>query len=243
MITQPVEILSQLDQFKELVNHDFMEEPHNVKIMLEKTLELMKISNSKILEENTNLNMECSKCNHQFRFGKTQLLEIDDPEILGDKLSSVIEAAVLKFSQGHSEICQGNIHLSSRQFLLFIYFKEPRNMQVPLYYQLFGENFKYKSHVREVPQNNSFKYETHFVHENHQFMNDTGFLKLSASTEFEENIKILVLSRHDNEERQPEHVNQFSLNALRSIRKRTDKMTLNERHSQQLQKKREHSAK
>ena len=102
---QPVEILSQLDQFKALVKHDFMEEPHNVKRMLEKTLELMKISDPQSIEENLNLHMECSTCNNHFMLGNTQLLEIDVPPKNGDTLSLVIEEAVSKCSKEHSGIC------------------------------------------------------------------------------------------------------------------------------------------
>ena len=70
-----------------------------MKTMLAKTLELMKISNPKALEENFNLNMECCKCSNKFTFGIAQLLEIDFPKTDGEKLSSVIEVALLKRCQ------------------------------------------------------------------------------------------------------------------------------------------------
>jgi hypothetical protein len=219
-----------------------MEEPHNVKRMLEKTLELMKISEPKTVEQNMNLNMECSKCNNQFMFGTTQLLEIDVPPKNGDKLSLVIEEEVSKSFKEHSGVCQGKLCISAKQSLLFIYFNEPRNMQIPLYFSLLGEAFKYKSHVREVGEDIPFKYETHFVNDNLQFMNKDGVTKLSTSTDFEENVKILVLSRHESIKKEPEHVPPFSENAMRSIRKKADKMTLHDRHFQQLLKKRENAA-
>ena len=73
-------------------------------------------------------------------------------------------------------------------------------------------------------------------------MNDIGIIKSSASTDYENNVKMLILSRNESLEMQPEHVIPFSFNTLRSIRKKADKMTLHERHFQQLAKKREHSA-
>ena len=59
MIMQPIEILSQLDQFKALVNHDFTKKPRKIKLMLEKTLQLIARYSKNFVAENKNLNMEC----------------------------------------------------------------------------------------------------------------------------------------------------------------------------------------
>jgi hypothetical protein len=112
MTMQPIEILSQLDQFKALVNHDFTKKPHNVKLMLEKTLQLIARYSSRFISENQNLNMECRTCSKVFLVGNTQLLEIDVPNseethIWDKQLSTLIEAEVGKSFREHSELCQG----------------------------------------------------------------------------------------------------------------------------------------
>ena len=95
--------------------------------------------------------------------------------------------------------------------------------------------------MREVTQDRSFKYETHFVHDNHQFVNDNGTTKLSASTEYEENVKILILSRLEIVKKQFNHVDLFPTNAIMSIRRRAVSITNPDKHAQHLLKKREHS--
>ena len=235
MKMQPSEILSQLDQFIALVNHDFTDKSQSVKIMLEKTLELMNIYHPKFLEENKNLSMECSKCHKQMIFGETNFLEVDVSKITGEKLLSVIEAAALKCCKEHSKICDGKVCLTAKQKFLFIYFKEPKNIQIPLNYILLGENFKYKSHLREVSQDSSFKYETHFVHEDHQYVDDNGIIRLSASTEYDENVKIIILTRLQSVEKQLKNVDLFSTNAMMSIRRRAVSITDPDKHSQHLQ--------
>ena len=82
MTMQPIEILSQLDQFKTLVNHDFTENTLGLKIMLEKTLELMNIYEPKLLEENMNLKMKCSECNQLIMYANTKMIEIDVPKLM-----------------------------------------------------------------------------------------------------------------------------------------------------------------
>ena len=61
-IMQPIEIISQLEQFKSLVKYDFKQNPRDTKMMLEKTIELMNIYEPSFLEENKNLKLQCSSC-------------------------------------------------------------------------------------------------------------------------------------------------------------------------------------
>jgi hypothetical protein len=109
MTMQPIEILSQLEQYKTLVNHDFTENPYGLKIMLEKTPELVNIYEPKFLEENKNLNLECSECKKHITYGNTLMVEVEGQEINYEKLSSVIEAAAVQCCQGHSELCTGKV--------------------------------------------------------------------------------------------------------------------------------------
>ena len=87
----------------------------------------------------------------------------------------------------------------------------------------------------------SVKYNTHFVNENHQFFNDDGIIQLSENTEYEKNVKILVLSRFKSFDEQPQYVDLFPTNAMRTIRNRAVATTDPAKHSQQLLKKKEHS--
>jgi hypothetical protein len=104
-----------------------------------------------------------------------------------------------------------------------------------------GVDFKYKSHVREMKQNTLINFETHFVHDNIQFMNDNGVIRLSSSTDYEENVKVLILSRVECDEKQQMEQNLFQNNALDSIRKKAALMTNPEKHSELLQRKRDYS--
>ena len=89
-----------------------------------------------------------------------------------------------------------------------------------------------------MQQNGVSNFETHFVHDNIQFMNENGVIRLSTSTEFEENVQILILSRVKCDEKQQVEQNLFQENALKSIRKKAAMMTNPEKHSQMIQKKR-----
>jgi hypothetical protein len=163
------------------------------------------------------------------------MLEIDDPEMNDEKLSSIIEASAHKCCQEHNELCSSRVSISAKQLFLFIYFKEARKMKIRLNYNILGDNFKYKSHVCEVG-NISCDFETHFVHDDIQFVNENGVIKLSSSTEYEENVKFLILSRVETDKENREEVNLFQTNALQSIRNRAALIT----NPELLQKKREY---
>ena len=155
MTMQPVVILSQLDQYKALVDLDFTEDSQNMKTMLEKTLALIDFYSPKFLEENKNFQMECNKCNKQFRHGESPLLELEASNINCKDISLMIENEALKSCQEHTQICNGNMKISSKQNFLFVYFKNPIAIEIPLSFILLGENFKYKSHVCEAQLNTS----------------------------------------------------------------------------------------
>ena len=127
-----------------------------------------------LLRENLNLTIECSKCKELIMLGSTPLLEIDVAKQIGETVSSLIEVAALKCGQEHFGVCSRRVSISSRQFFLFVYFKEPRNMQIPINFKLFGESFKYKCHICDIPKNGNSRFEAHFVQDNIQFVNDAG---------------------------------------------------------------------
>ena len=171
--------MSQLDQYKALVHLDFTEESHTLKLMIEKTLELIDLYSPKFLEANKNFQMECNECNKQFRHGESQLLEIEGSGLNCDDLSLMFENEALKSCQEHTKVCKGNISVSTKQDFVFVHFQTPMALHIPMRFKLLGDNFKYRSHVCEVQPNTSFKYSTHFVHENYQFVHNNGIIGLS----------------------------------------------------------------
>ena len=198
----------------------------------------MNIYEPTFLEENRNLNLQCSNCKELIMCGGTTLLEINTAELKDEKLSAIIEEAASKIGQEHIRQCNGKVSISPDQFLLFIYFKEPKNIQIPLNFNLLGQRFKYKSHIREVQQKINCNFETHFVHEDIQYVSDDGVIKLSSSTDFEKDVCFLILSR-EKEESKSKEVTLFSNNAINSIRNKASLITNPEKNLQLLQKRKE----
>ena len=243
MLMQPIEILSQFDQFKSLVNHDFTKEPENFKLMLEKTQDLISIYERNFLAENKNLNLQCLKCNEVQTLGSSNLMEITDKsKAYEEDPSTVIENAANNYCQEHSLNCSGKICISAKQKFLFVYFTEAKNMKIMLNYKIFGQSFKYKSHIREIINEDSSEFQTHFVHDDIQFFDLNGTIEFSTGTDFQKGIKLLILSRLESVENPTEEVGTFSKRALDSIRKKTMKITNPDKHLLELEKKREHSA-
>ena len=239
---QPIELLSQLDQYKALVDLDFTDNSQNLKLMLEKTVELIDFYSPNFLEENKNFQMKCIKCNRLIMLGESLLLEISGSSLLNcDDISSMLENEALKSCQEHTQICNGEMRLSTKQDFFKINFKNPKAIQIPLNFKLLGENFKYRSHVCEVPQNTSIKYSTHFVQDNHQFVDNDGIIGLSANTDYGKNVKFLLFSRLESVKKQNQNIDLFPTNALKSIRNRAAWITDPDKHSSQLLKKREHT--
>ena len=116
---QPIEILSQLDQFKLLVNHDINEESVDFKLMLEKTLDLINIYESNFLSENKNLNLKYSECNKFHALRNSHLQEIsEESKECEENLSTLIENEARHFCQEHC--CSGKISITEKQQILFV---------------------------------------------------------------------------------------------------------------------------
>ena len=113
----------------------------------------------------------------------------------GENISTLIENAVDKYRQGHAVYCSGKISILAKQKFIFVYFTEAKNIEIMLNYKVFGEMFKYKCHIREVRNGESTTSQCHFVHDDMQFFDHNGTIKLSASTNFETDVKLIVLSR------------------------------------------------
>ena len=83
--------------------------------------------------------------------------------------------------------------------------------------------FKYKCHIREVRKGESTTSQCHFVHDDMQFFDHNGTIKVSASTNFQTDVKLIVLSRLESQENLIEEVGNFPTQALNSIRKKHKK--------------------
>ena len=161
--------------------------------------------------------MQCHNCEELLMVGSTQLLEISEKsEGNKENLSTLIENKAENCCLQHSECSSGKFGISSKQKFLFVYFTEATNLKIVLKYNLFGNNFKYKCHIREVDTG----FQTHFLHQDLQFFDDNGTIDVSSNTDYEKSVKLIILSRLESVNNATKEDETFPNRALVSIRKK-----------------------
>ena len=163
----PVEILSQLDQFRNLENFDWTENSnHALELMITATINLIEkyvplISAHSVFNTNNSWMLQIDE-----RFSNyTSLPEILSQQILSDQ--------------------------SIEQKFLIINFKDSQKIDIADQYHINGKAYHYRCHIRERGHN---VYESHFKNNGEMVYDYNGDIHFSHQTQFEENIKMIVLS-------------------------------------------------
>ena len=152
---KPIELLSQLGQFRALENFDWtLHEQNDINQMMEKTLSLISKYEEDVSRLFNFLTFSCTKCMKPIKSCDSWTIEVNADRTDPDRLSEVVRLNNEESFKKHSRSCIGCkdediIESVSYPKFIFLQYKSPINIRIKEEYNINGTIYNYKCHVRE----------------------------------------------------------------------------------------------